>query len=154
MDDKDIVLTPQGFANLTEELDRLIAIERPQIIRQMNEARAMGDLRENAAYHAAREKQAMIQGRILEIQHTLKYAKISERSGDKDMVEIGSTVTVLVNGDEKEFSIVGEQESDIMLGKISVQSPIGSLLIGKRMGESVEVEMPQGVVTYKIVNLK
>lgn len=153
MSEPEIVLTSEGYVSFKEELRKLIEEERPRIIHLMNEARILGDLRENAAYHAAREKQAHIQGRIQEIQHTLKYAKISKRSHNIHQVEIGTTVTVVVNGIEKEFLIVGEQESDIMVGKISYQSPIGALLMGKSVGGAVEIETPQGMVTYKIVKI-
>ena len=153
MSNPKILLTQSGYDSLTQELNDLITVQRPNIIKYMEEARTLGDLRENAAYHAAREKQAVIQGRIEEIQHIVKHAKISKKSGSLDKVEHGSTVEVTYNGATREFMVVGEQESDISIGKISAESPVGSALIGRSVGDTVTLTMPQGSVEYEITSI-
>lgn len=151
-------MTIEGAETLKAELHRLKTIERPRIIEAIAVARAHGDLKENAEYHAAREEQSFAEGRILELEAKLAHAQIVDTSrvppGDK--VVFGATVTVLhIDTDaEVTYKIVGEDEADIKLGKISYQSPIGRALIGKSIDDTVLVNTPGGTVEYEIIAVK
>lgn len=149
-----IPMTVQGAEKLREELQQLKGTERPQIITAIAEARAHGDLRENAEYHAAKERQGFIEGRIKEIEHKLSHCQIIDLTQMKNegKAVFGATL-ILINLDTDEtvkYQIVGEDEADLKLGKISVSSPIARALIGKHEGDSVEVQTPGGVVGYEI----
>lgn len=151
-------LTVHGAQMLKEELTRLKAQERPRIIRAIAEARAHGDLKENAEYHAAREQQSLLEGRIAEIEEKLANAQIIDvRSLAADgKVVFGVTVVLAEesSGDEITYQIVGEDEADIKHGKVSVHSPIARALIGKEKGEIVEVRAPAGNRHYEIVEVR
>lgn len=147
-----IQLTQDGFDNLQKELVELQSVKRPQTIERLQKARAMGDLKENNAYHAAREELGDIDGRILEIQHILKNPTIVEK-GNGDVVQLGDTVVVDIDGMQKTLSIVGEHESDPMNGKISATSPIGMSLIGSKIGMTVAVSSPAGIKSYRVVKI-
>lgn len=152
-----IPMTPAGLAVLKDELRRLKITERPDVIRAIVEAREHGDLSENAEYHAARERQGFIEGRILELEDIISRAEvidISKMSGPQ--IRFGATVT-LTNEDNDErttYMIVGMHEADIKQGRISVHSPLGKALIGKRSGDTVEVTIPRGGKAYKIINVR
>ena len=149
-------MTKKGFEALKTELDRLYKEERPQVIQAITEAREHGDLRENAEYAAAKERQGFIEARIAEIKHKLREAQIIETSeGASDTVIFGSTVRIvdLHTGEEKQYTLVGQEEADIKRGFISVQSPIGRALIGHKVGETVEVHRPAGPVEYEIQHI-
>lgn len=148
-----IQLTQEGFDNLQKELSELQGVKRPQTIERLQKARAMGDLKENNAYHAAREELGDIDGRILEIQHILKDPTIVEK-GNGDVVQLGDTVVVDVDGMQRTLSIVGEHESDPMNGKISTTSPIGAGLMGAKIGMQVNIQIAVGVKTYKIISIQ
>lgn len=148
-----IQLTQEGFDNLQKELVELQSVKRPQTIERLQKARAMGDLKENNAYHAAREELGDIDGRIFEIQHILKNPTIVEK-GNGDVVQLGDTVVVDVDGMQKTLSIVGEHESDPMNGKISATSPIGAGLMGAKIGMQVNIQIAVGVKTYKIISIQ
>lgn len=148
-----IQLTQEGFNNLQKELDELQGVKRPQTIERLQKARAMGDLKENNAYHAAREELGDIDGRILEIQHILRNPTIVEK-GNGDVVQLGDTVVVDVDGMQKTLSIVGEHESDPMNGKISATSPIGMSLIGSKIGMTVSITSPAGTKAYKVIEIR
>ncbi len=148
-----IQLTQEGFDNLQKELVELQTTKRPQTIEKLQKARAMGDLKENNAYHAAREELGDIDGRILEINHILKNPTIVEK-GNGDIVQLGDTVVVDVDGMQKTLSIVGEHETDPMNGKISATSPIGMALIGSKIGMTVSIASPAGTKAYRVVEIR
>ncbi len=147
-------MTPAGFRQLEDEHKRRVSVERPRIIRAIAEARAHGDLSENAEYHAAKEQQGLNESRIVEIEASLSHAEvidISKLSGD--IVTFGATVK-LVDEDtdvEVSYQIVGENEADVKQALISVKSPIARALIGKKVGDSVEVTTPGGGKSYEIL---
>ena len=136
------------------ELKELKGNKIPTIAKKIDEAKQLGDLSENAEYHAAREDMAWAQGRAQEIDHILSNAEIIfDQSGKSDFVTIGSTLLVKFDGGEKEFSIVGPQEADPLKGKISNESPLGEAFLGKKKGEKVEIEVPAGTQVYKILKV-
>jgi transcription elongation factor GreA len=151
-------LTAKGAERLREQLGRLKSIERPKIIAAIAEARAHGDLSENAEYHAAREQQSFVEGRIGALESALAEAQIIDvkdlDAGDR--IVFGATVTVVNLSNDKEvtYQIVGEEEADLNLGLISVSSPIARALIGKEKGDSVEVHAPGGVIEYEILEVE
>jgi len=147
-----IPLTAKGFAKLDAELKKLKSVERPAIIAAIAEAREHGDLSENAEYHAAREKQSFVEGRIKELEAIVGRAEVIDASRLSGAVKFGATV-VLVDEDtdeEKTYQIVGEQEASIENGLLNLKSPLARALIGKEPGESVEVRTPGGVRSYEI----
>lgn len=151
-------MTVEGANRLQEELDRLKKVERPRVINAIAEARAHGDLKENAEYHAAREEQGFIEGRIAEIEAKLSNALVIDitKIDNKGKVIFGVTLDLLdVDKDEeKTYQIVGDDEADIKAGKISVNSPIARGLIGKMEGDEVSVDTPGGSVAYEILKVK
>jgi transcription elongation factor GreA len=152
-----IPLTKQSHEALQEELKRLIREERPRVIQDIAEARGHGDLSENAEYDAAKHRQSFIEGRIAELQGKLARAHVVDLTGLKpDKVVFGSTVTLYDTATEEElsFKIVGEDEADIKLGKISCTSPVGKALIGHRLDDSVRVKVPAGLKEYEIIDIK
>lgn len=153
-----IPLTVRGAELLREELQRLKSEDRPGVIKAIAEARAHGDLKENAEYHAAREQQGFIEGRIAEIEAKLSNGQIIDVKSLPATGKVVFGVTVLLadeeDGDEKTYQIVGEDEADIKAGRISVQSPIARALIGKEEGDVVEVQTPGGQRGYEIVKVR
>ena len=152
-----IPLTKESFEALQEELKRLIRIERPKVIQDIAEARAHGDLSENAEYDAAKNRQGFIEGRIQDLNGKLARAYVVDLSNMKpDKVVFGSTVTLYDTASEEEvtFKIVGEEEADIKLGKISCTSPVGKALIGHKLDDSVKVTVPSGTKEYEIIDIK
>lgn len=151
-----VPMTVQGADKLRDELHRLKQVERPKIINAIAEARAHGDLKENAEYHAAREQQSFIEGRIHEIEAKLSVAHVIDvtQMENTGRVIFGVTIT-LTNGVGKSLSyqIVGEDEADINNNKISVTSPVARALIGKYEGDTVEVNTPDGTIVYEIVEV-
>lgn len=149
-------MTPEGYEKLKEELERLIKIERPAIIKAIAEARAHGDLSENAEYHAAREKQSFIEGRIQELQAKLSRAYVIDPSKiNQNKVAFGAKVRVVDTdtGEEKEFHLVGPDEVDVKNGKISITSPVGKALIGKEVGDQVTIKAPARTFNYEIISI-
>ncbi|MBP6005641.1 transcription elongation factor GreA [Candidatus Saccharibacteria bacterium] len=147
-DDK-VLLTKQGLVDLEKELADLKA-KRPEIANKIKEAKDYGDLSENASYDEAREEQAFMEGRIEEIESMLKRVEIVSNHHSEE-VEIGSVVKVIVNGEQKQYRIVGSTEANPLEGKLSNESPVGSSLIGRRSGEKVEIEIPVGTIIYEII---
>jgi transcription elongation factor GreA len=150
-------LTTKGVDRLREELRRLKTVDRPRIIQAIAEARAHGDLSENAEYHAAREQQGFCEGRIKELEHELSHCQIIDVSHlpKTDKVVFGATVSLeSESGDEVVFQIVGEAEADVRLGLISITSPIARALVGKSEGDEVDVAVPDGNRTYEIVSVR
>nr|WP_319493626.1 transcription elongation factor GreA [uncultured Desulfobacter sp.] len=151
-----IPVTTQGFAALKKELEKLKTVDRPEIIRAIEVARAHGDLSENAEYHAAKERQSFIEGRIGEISYKIGKAKVIDpNSVPKDVIRFASRVLVenLDTEEEQEYMIVGEDEADIKKGKISVTSPLGSALIGKEQGDEAIVQAPGGKRVYEVIDI-
>lgn len=147
-------MTAGGYARLQDELRVLKTIERPAIIQAIAEARTHGDLSENAEYHAAREKQSFIEGRIAELEDKTSRAQIIDVSKlDGEVVKFGATVTLADEETEEEstYQIVGELEADIASGLLSVTSPLARAIIGKSVGDQVEVATPRGARDYEIV---
>jgi transcription elongation factor GreA len=152
-----IPMTPYGMARLTEEVQHLKSVERPNVIAAIAEARAHGDLRENAEYHAAKERQGWIEARIRDIDAKLSHAHVIDVSkmGAQDKVVFGSTVT-LVNVDtdqEITYQIVGEDEADLKVNKLSIASPVARGMIGKRVQDVFDVKTPNGVLSYEILRI-
>jgi transcription elongation factor GreA len=152
-----VPLTIKGFAALEEELKHRQQVERPRIIQAIAEARALGDLSENAEYHAAKEAQSLNEGRILELESLISRAEIidiTKLSGNR--IKFGATVK-LVDEDteeEKTYQIVGEPEADVHSGRVSVSSPIARALMGKTIGDTVEVVTPGGGKSYEVVGVQ
>ncbi len=153
-----VPMTKESYDSLQEELKRLIREERPRVIQDIAEARSHGDLSENAEYDAAKNRQAFIEGRIQELQGKLARAHVVNLSGLKpDKVVFGATVTLYDTTSEEEvtYKIVGEEEADIKLGKISCTSPVGKALIGHKLDDSVKIKVPSGSVKeYEIIDIK
>lgn len=150
-------MTAEGHAAIDAELKRLKSVERPSVIQAISEARQHGDLSENAEYHAAKERQSFIEGRLAELEDKLARAQVidvSRLSGNT--VKFGATVTVLDedSGEKANYKIVGEDEADVRAGKISISSPIARAMIGKEVGDVVEVAAPGGAKSYEILKLK
>ncbi len=150
-------MTASGYQTLETELKRLKTEDRPAVIEAISEAREHGDLSENAEYHAAKERQSFIEGRVLELEDMLGRAQVidsSKLSGDS--VKFGATVTVVDEDteDEKRYLIVGEHEADVKSGRISISSPIARGLIGKSVGDVVEIATPGGGRSYEIVKVE
>jgi transcription elongation factor GreA len=153
MDNKPIPVTREGYERLTAELRELTEVKRPEIVAAVAEARSHGDLRENAAYDAARQDQAMIEKRIAELENMLRNAKVLDDTYEgrsNGTVGVGSKVTVDFDGEEEEYTLVGAIEAKPADGLISTESPIGRALSGKRVGDVAVVDTPGGASTLKI----
>jgi len=151
-----IPLTPDGYRKLQAELERLMKVDRPQNIQAIAEARAHGDLSENAEYHAAKEQQAFIQGRIQELQGKIAMAQVIDPSTIKQSkVAFGAKVKVIdIEADvEYVFILVGPEEADVKQGKISISSPVGRALIGKDVGDTATIKAPARTIEYEIIEI-
>ena len=149
----EFLLTPQGFLKLKTELDLLKNNRRQEVIGRIEEALKLGDLKENAEYHDAKEEQGFIEGRILELEAMLNQAKVVEKKKGES-IGIGSEFVCQMNNKEKTFTIVGAEEADPVQGKISHSSPIAQALLGRHLGETVEITTPAGVMQCKILKIK
>ncbi len=152
-----VPITREGYERLKQELQRLQKEERPKVIRAIEEARAHGDLSENAEYEAAKEKQALIEGRIADLQEKLSHSEIIEPDGTNgNRVMFGLTVVLedLDSGEEVSYKLVGPYEADIQAGTLSVTSPLGKALIGKEEGDEVTVRTPKGIRQYEVVEIR
>jgi len=152
-----IPMTAEGYQALDAELKRLKTVERPAVIQAISEARAHGDLSENAEYHAAKERQAFIETRVAEIEDKIARSQVidvSKLSGRQ--VKFGATVNLIDEdtGEKSKYKIVGDDESDVKAGKISISSPIARALIGKEEGDVIEVMAPGGARSYEIAKVK
>ena len=149
-------MTPGGFKSLDSELKKLKSVERPAIIKAIAEAREHGDLSENAEYHSAREKQSFIEGRIKELEASLSKAEVIDPTTLSGSIKFGATILLLDDENEKKqtFQIVGSTEADIENGLLNIQSPLARALIGKEIGDSVEVKTPGGPRDYEILDVK
>lgn len=148
-------LTEQGYKELKAEVEGLLDIKRPAAVDRLSNARSMGDLAENSDYHQAKEALEFLDGRISELEKVLEHAEVIKTSGGKkSQVAIGTKVRVGVNGAQHTFHIVGEWEADPKEKKISHESPLGKALVGRKVGEQVEVEAPAGKVEYTILGIE
>lgn len=150
-------ITPQGFDKLSKELDHLTSVVRPQVISDLADARAHGDLSENAEYDAAKERQGMVEARIRFLKSRLQqYQVIDPESLQGERVTFGAIVSIIDCETEKEetWQIVGEDEADLKERRISITSPIGRALIGKEVGDSVEIRTPKGIRACEVTRLK
>ena len=151
-----VPLTLNGFEYLNEELKYLKSIERPNIIKAIAEAREHGDLSENAEYHAAREKQSFVEGIIKELEGIISLAEVIDPKKLSGSIKFSATVSIIDEDSEEEkvYQIVGEPESNIEKNKLNVKSPLARALIGKEVGDSVEVKSPGGTKNYEITNIE
>jgi transcription elongation factor GreA len=148
-------LTKEGLEKLKSELDNLKKVVRPEVIEQIKDARAQGDLSENAEYHSARDRQGHVEARIKELEYLIDNATIIEET-KSDVVSVGSKVKIkyIDDDEEEEYSIVGSTEADPFENKISNESPIAIAIIGKKVGETVSIDSPNGSYDIKIVSIK
>lgn len=151
-----IPMTRAGYVALDEELKQLKSVERPAVIRAIAEAREHGDLSENAEYHAAREKQSFIEGRVKELEAIISLAEVIDPSKLSGSVKFGATITLVDEDTEEErtYQIVGEPEADLEKGLLNIKSPLARALIGKDEGDSVEVKTPGGERSYEILSIR
>jgi len=154
INNKKNFLTQKGLEELKEELEELKKVKRPDVVVRLSAAREMGDLSENAEYTAAREELAFIDNRLDELEMLLKQAVVIDGKHNTQVIELGSEVTLTVNGKQEVFTLVGEWEADPMEKKISHESPLGKALMGKTVGDEIEVDAPAGKIIYKIVSIK
>jgi transcription elongation factor GreA len=149
---KKVQLTKEGHESLQKELKELLEKKKPKAVERLQKARSMGDLSENSEYSAAKEELAFVEGRIQEVEEILKQAQIV-KNHHRNEVDVGVKVIVEVNGRKDEFHIVGEFEADPLQKKLSHTSPIGKALLGKKVGDWVEIKVPAGKIKYKIVDI-
>ncbi|KKQ69312.1 MAG: transcription elongation factor GreA, transcription elongation factor GreA [Candidatus Peregrinibacteria bacterium GW2011_GWF2_38_29] len=158
-DDKMTFVTKEGLQKIQEELENLKNVKRKDVVERIKEAITYGDLSENSEYEDAKNEQAFVEGRIIELEDKVKYAKIiDEKKKSANQVRIGSTVTIRRVGkksaESEEYIVVGSTEADPVNGKISNESPVGKALLGKEDGETVKVSAPAGFIEYEIVKVK
>ncbi|AHV95015.1 transcription elongation factor GreA [Paenibacillus sabinae] len=157
MSDKEVILTPDGLKRLEEELENLKSVKRREVAERIKVAIGYGDISENSEYEDAKNEQAFIEGRIITLEKMLRNARIINSDEiDTETVSVGVTVTVedMEFGDVMEYTIVGTAESDPLNNKISNESPVGKAIIGKKKGAIVDVNVPAGVIQYKIIDIK
>jgi len=154
MDKKDVIyVTKEGLEKLKAELAELNDVKRTEVARRIKEAREMGDISENSEYDAAKQEQSYIEGRISELEEFIKNAEISKDNGKKDVIGVGAKVKIKVDSEEVEYHIVGAPEANPLEKKISHESPLGSALVGKKVGDKIEVEAPMGKLLYTILKI-
>lgn len=157
MTEKEVILTQEGLKRLEEELENLKSVRRREVAERIKIAIGYGDLSENSEYDDAKNEQAFIEGRIITLEKMLRNARIiNDNEVDTNTVSIGSVVTLqdLEYGDTLEYNIVGTAESDPLQNKISNESPVGKAILGKKKGDIVDVTVPEGVIQYKILDIK
>jgi transcription elongation factor GreA len=148
-----VYITQEGLEKLQKELSDLLQEKRPAVAQRIKEARDMGDISENAEYDAARQEQAFVEGRVAELEELIKSSEVITEEAGTDEVRVGSKVTVRIDGGEETFYIVGAHEADPLENKISHESPLGASLVGKKIGDTFEVEAPIGKLIYKIIKI-
>ena len=151
---KTVSLTKVGKEKLEQELLELKKTKRPEVIERIRRAKDFGDLSENAEYEDARNEQSFIEGKIQEIEYILKYADIVSGNGHKGVAELGSRVKIDLDGEKVEYELVGSTEADPSSGKISIESPIGSAIAGKKAGESTLANTPGGELKIKVLKVE
>jgi len=153
--ERPIYLTREGYKKLETELNYLRTVRRQEVARRLHEALAEGDILENAELEAARNEQAFVEGRILELEDLLRRAEIIEENGPGEVVRLGSWVTIVEgDGPPETYHIVGPAEASPSEGKISYESPLGKALMGHRVGDEVTVNAPDGVLTFRVVEIR
>lgn len=154
--DNKILFTKEGFIAIQKEYEELTTKERPEVLEELQSARALGDVSENGMYSAAREKQSFIEGRIRELEDIMKRAEVAENApnGGNGTVSVGRTVILETQQNKIKYSLVGAEEVNFAENKISHESPLGQALIGKKVGDIIEVNAPAGVVKYKVIEVK
>lgn len=152
----ETVITPESELQLRDELRDLVERRRPELAQKLKEAVAQGDLKENADYHDAKEQLGFVEGRAKEIEGILRIAIVADNSGPSDVVSVGSTVVIKEDGEDfdEEYQIVGSAEANPRERKISYESPIGSALLGQQIGNRVRVKTPDGVIKFKVVDIR
>jgi len=148
------VLTPKGLEKIEKELDYLKNTKRKEVSEKIERAKELGDLSENAEYQEAKEEQGMMEARIAELEGLLRSAVVSDNHGRKDQISVGSDIVVKSKMGEQNFKIVGYNEADPSKGLISNESPLGSAFLGKKKGDTVEVEVPAGLIEYEILEIQ
>ncbi|MFP3880615.1 MAG: transcription elongation factor GreA [Dehalococcoidia bacterium] len=154
MPEEKVLLTAEGLEKLKSELENLLNTRRPQVLEKLQRSKEFTDVADSAEYEDAKNEQAFLEGRIKTVEKMIRNAEVvsSEKARRPSRVEFGTTVTVLnQNGEEKEYTIVGKAETDPRNGKISHESPVGKALLGKHVGEEVEVEAPKGTTKYRVL---
>lgn len=154
MSDQKMYVSREGLERFKQELDGLTNVKRKEIIERIERAKELGDLSENAEYAAAKDEQAFTEGRILELQDMITRAEIINSSGRVDLVNVGSKVKVKTDEVETEYEIVGVAEADPLTGKISNESPLGRSFLGRRIGDKIQIQIPKGMVTYTILEIR
>ena len=152
-----VPMTVEGYQRLQEELKTLVRVERPKVVQDIAEARSHGDLSENAEYDAAKDRQGFVEGRIKELNHKIATAQVIDPSSIKsEKIVFGAKVTMFDIDTDKEvtYQIVGDDEADIKVGKISISSPVGRSLIGHSVDEEVNIVVPSGVKVYEVTNIE
>jgi len=152
-----VPLTQEGYNNLKKELERLKRVERPANIRAIEEARAHGDLSENAEYAAAKDRQSFLEGRIGELEHKIAHADVIDiRKLDNSRAMFGSRVLLenIDTGEDVEYQLVGPDESNIEKGRISISSPLGKAMIGKKPGDALTLQVPGGLRSYEVIEIR
>ncbi|MGD0523146.1 MAG: transcription elongation factor GreA [Candidatus Microgenomates bacterium] len=154
MSNKQVKLTKDGLESLKKDLNELVNLKRPRLVERLSYARSQGDLTENSDYSSAKEELEFMDGQIQELEEVIKNANVVDESRKTDGVGVGTRVTVKYDHNEAVFEIVGEWEADPINKKISHESPLGQALVGKRVGDKVEVEAPAGKLTYEILAIE
>lgn len=147
-----VYVTPEGLAKLKAELHELKTVRKREVANRIEKAKELGDLSENAEYADAKDEMSFIDGRMIEIEDTINRAKIIEASGT-DVVNIGCTVEIEGGGQKKTYTIIGSSEADPASGRISNETPLAHALLGKKVGDAIEVRLPSGVVTYTVKHI-
>jgi len=155
--EESVPMTTEGHQRLQDELKQLVRFERPKVVQDIAEARSHGDLSENAEYDAAKDRQGFVEGRIKELNHKIAMAQVVDPKTIKtDKIVFGAKVTLIDIDTDKEvtYQIVGVDEADIKVGKISISSPVGRALVGHRVDEEVNINVPSGVKVYEVTNIE
>lgn len=155
----EIILTQEGYDALVEEYEIATTVKRKEIAEALKEARSYGDLSENAEYDAAKDAQAELEERISKLEEMMKVAKVVDGNTDKNIIDVGSKIVVEFEGkdggkQQKEYTIVGSAESDPFSGKLSNESPVGRALMGRKKGETVDIQLREKLVQYKVLNVE
>lgn len=151
-----VVTTKEGLSKMKADLEKLLSVDRPNVSAALAHARSLGDLSENAEYHAAKERQAMIEGKIRQLQEDITHAEVIDQTKlAKGVVVFGKIVKVkdMNDGSQETYTLVGPHEADFDQGKISVESPIGKGLLGKKVGDIAEITVPAGTIKYKVISI-
>lgn len=152
MNNQPVIITSEGLIQLQKDLDELVQVKRPALVERLSIARSMGDLSENSDYQSAKEELGFLDGRISELEDLIKNAQVAAPTG-KDQVSVGNKVTVKIQDNHLVYHIVGEWEADPTQKKISASSPLGLALMGKKIGDVVEVAAPAGKILYTVVSI-